>query len=240
MAQGTTRGVPIDIDPLLAADSDLLVPSQKAIKTYADTKISSVSATSPMVSTGGTSPTLSIPQATSSADGYLSSTDWTTFNNKQNALGYTPFKFVQTSQTAHTGTVAETVIATATINGGTFNSSDILKTLFGINKTGILGVYSLRLKINTSNTLTGATQIGLFTSAGTSAQQSIMSRNFSLNGGNLYGYSFTGNAITDIANIGGTLSSTAYNTANTLYFFFTVQLVNATDSITPNLTYISN
>jgi hypothetical protein len=90
MAQGTTRGVPIDVDPLLANNSDLLVPSQKAIKTYADTKISSVSATSPMVSTGGTSPTLSIPQATSSADGYLSSTDWTTFNNKQNALGFTP------------------------------------------------------------------------------------------------------------------------------------------------------
>ena len=86
MAQGTTKGVPIDIDPLLAADSDLLVPSQKAIKTYADTKISSVSATSPMVSTGGTSPTLSIPQATSSANGYLSSTDWSTFNGKQNAL----------------------------------------------------------------------------------------------------------------------------------------------------------
>lgn len=39
MAQGTTKGVPIDIDPLLAADSDLLVPSQKAIKTYADTKV---------------------------------------------------------------------------------------------------------------------------------------------------------------------------------------------------------
>ena len=36
MAQGTTKGVPIDIDPLLAADSDLLVPSQKAIKTYVD------------------------------------------------------------------------------------------------------------------------------------------------------------------------------------------------------------
>lgn len=36
MAQGTTKGVPIDIDPLLTADSDLLVPSQKAIKTYTD------------------------------------------------------------------------------------------------------------------------------------------------------------------------------------------------------------
>jgi len=42
LAQGTTKGVPIDIDPLLAADSDLLVPSQKAIKTYADTKVPQV------------------------------------------------------------------------------------------------------------------------------------------------------------------------------------------------------
>jgi hypothetical protein len=42
MAQGTTKGVPIDIDPTLVADSDLLVPSQKAIKTYADTKVPQV------------------------------------------------------------------------------------------------------------------------------------------------------------------------------------------------------
>lgn len=39
MAQGTTKGVPIDIDPTLAADSDLLVPSQKAVKTYAQSKL---------------------------------------------------------------------------------------------------------------------------------------------------------------------------------------------------------
>jgi hypothetical protein len=42
MAQGTTRGVPIDTDPLLAADSDLLVASQKATKAYADTKQSAL------------------------------------------------------------------------------------------------------------------------------------------------------------------------------------------------------
>ena len=40
MAQGTTRGVPIDVDPLLAADSDLLVPSQKAAKSYIDNGLS--------------------------------------------------------------------------------------------------------------------------------------------------------------------------------------------------------
>lgn len=39
MAQGTTKGVPIDTDPLLAADSDLLVPSQKAVKSYAQPQL---------------------------------------------------------------------------------------------------------------------------------------------------------------------------------------------------------
>jgi len=54
MAQGTTKGVPIDIDPLLAADSDLLVPSQKAIKTYVDTGLLTKQAvlTNPVTGTG--------------------------------------------------------------------------------------------------------------------------------------------------------------------------------------------
>ena len=38
MAQGTTKGVPIDVDPLLNLNSDLVVPSQKAIKAYVDAK----------------------------------------------------------------------------------------------------------------------------------------------------------------------------------------------------------
>jgi hypothetical protein len=36
MSQGFTRGTPIDTDPNLALDSDLVVPSQKAVKTYVD------------------------------------------------------------------------------------------------------------------------------------------------------------------------------------------------------------
>lgn len=38
MAQGSTKGIPIDTDGTLSDNSDLLVPSQKAVKTYADTK----------------------------------------------------------------------------------------------------------------------------------------------------------------------------------------------------------
>jgi hypothetical protein len=91
MAQGTTRGVPIDTDPTLAADSDLLVPSQKAIKTYVDNSnvnqvetSRSISTTAPLAGGGDLSAnrTLSITQAATSTDGYVSSTDWNTFNNK--------------------------------------------------------------------------------------------------------------------------------------------------------------
>jgi len=52
--------------------------------------VTSVSTSSPL--TGGpitTSGTIGITQATTSTDGYLSSSDWNTFNSKQSALGYT-------------------------------------------------------------------------------------------------------------------------------------------------------
>lgn len=44
--------------------------------------VTSVSGTAPIQSSGGVSPTISITQATTSTNGYLSSTDWNTFNNK--------------------------------------------------------------------------------------------------------------------------------------------------------------
>jgi hypothetical protein len=62
--------------------------------------VTSVGATSPIASSGGTTPTISISQATTSADGYLSATDWTTFNNKQNALGFTPLTFKEVQRAA--------------------------------------------------------------------------------------------------------------------------------------------
>jgi hypothetical protein len=48
--------------------------------------VTAVSGTAPIASSGGTTPAISITQATTSTDGYLSSTDWNTFNNKQAAL----------------------------------------------------------------------------------------------------------------------------------------------------------
>jgi hypothetical protein len=44
--------------------------------------VTSVTGTSPVVSSGGTTPAISMPAATTSVSGYLTSTDWNTFNNK--------------------------------------------------------------------------------------------------------------------------------------------------------------
>ena len=61
----------------------LNIPQYQAAGTY----VTSVTGTSPIVSSGGTTPAISIPAASSSVNGYLSSTDWTTFNNKSNTSG---------------------------------------------------------------------------------------------------------------------------------------------------------
>ena len=68
MSQGFTRGVPIDTDPTLSLDSDLVVPSQKAIKAYVDNQdallVSGVTATAPLTSSGGTTPVISTSMST--------------------------------------------------------------------------------------------------------------------------------------------------------------------------------
>jgi hypothetical protein len=68
MAQGFTRGTPIDTDPTLSLDSDLVVPSQKAIKDYVDTGLNTKQDTITLTTAGTSGPatltgaTLNIPQ----------------------------------------------------------------------------------------------------------------------------------------------------------------------------------
>jgi len=50
--------------------------------------VTDVTATAPVASSGGTTPNISMAAATTSVSGYLTSTDWNTFNNKQPAGSY--------------------------------------------------------------------------------------------------------------------------------------------------------
>ena len=52
--------------------------------------VNSVTATAPLVSSGGVNPDISLAQANAAVDGYLTAADWNAFASKQSALGFTP------------------------------------------------------------------------------------------------------------------------------------------------------
>ena len=54
----------------------------------ASSGVTSVTGTAPVVSSGGTTPAISMAAASTSVSGYLTSTDWNTFNGKQAAGSY--------------------------------------------------------------------------------------------------------------------------------------------------------
>ena len=96
--------------------------------------ITSVTGTAPVVSSGGTTPAISMAAATSSVNGYLTSTDWTTFNNKGSGtvtsvaaltLGTTGTDLSSTVATGTTTPVITLQIPTASAsNRGALSSTD--------------------------------------------------------------------------------------------------------------------
>ena len=72
--------------------------------------VTSVTGTAPVVSSGGATPAISMAAATGSVDGYLTSTDWTTFNNK----GSGTVTSVAALTIGTTGTDLSSTVATGT------------------------------------------------------------------------------------------------------------------------------
>jgi hypothetical protein len=94
MADVKISGLPVATTPLAGTEEVPLVQSGVTKKTTINSIVSKVGAvtavtgTAPVVSSGGTTPAISMPAATTSVNGYLTSTDWNTFNNKQPAGSY--------------------------------------------------------------------------------------------------------------------------------------------------------
>jgi hypothetical protein len=97
--------------------------------------VTNVSGTSPIASTGGTTPAISISQSNTTTDGYLSSTDWNTFNNKQNALGFTPVPDTR-NITVNGVTQNLTADRTYTVTDANLSTSDITTNDVSILKHG--------------------------------------------------------------------------------------------------------
>ena len=81
-------------------------PDSTLQTTAATGTVTNVQGALPIVSSGGTSPSISINQSTTSADGYLSATDWNTFNGKSS----------QTLTLSTTGTSGVATLIGSTLN----------------------------------------------------------------------------------------------------------------------------
>ena len=81
--------LPAATTPLAGTEEVPLVQSgatkKVSVANLRGTVVTAVTGTAPVVSSGGTTPAISMPAATGSVNGYLTSTDWNTFNNKQPA-----------------------------------------------------------------------------------------------------------------------------------------------------------
>ena len=92
--------------------------------------VTGVTGTAPIASSGGTTPAISISQATTGTNGYLSSTDWNTFNNKLSTAVTSATAGTGMSVSASTGPV--TFINTA---------PDQIVGLTGAGTTVVTGTY---------------------------------------------------------------------------------------------------
>jgi len=98
--------------------------------------VTSVTGTSPVVSSGGTTPAISIPAANATTNGYLTSTDWSTFNGK--GTGTVTNVATGTGLTGgpitSTGTVS---LANTTVTSGSYGNAATVAT-FTVNSQGQL------------------------------------------------------------------------------------------------------
>lgn len=179
------------------------------VLTGASGTVTSVTGTSPVVSSGGATPAISMPAATTSVNGYLTSTDWNTFNNKGSGtvtsvaaltLGTTGTDLSSTVANGTTTPVITLQVPTASAtNRGALSAADW--TTFNNKGSGTV------TSVSGTGTVNGITLTGTVTSSG----------NLTL-GGTLSNVSLTTQVTgtLPVAN-GGTGTATAFTTGSVVF-----------------------
>jgi len=209
MSQGFTKGTPIDTDPTLSLNSDIVVPSQKAVKSY-------LAANYQPTLVSGTS------IKTINSTSLLGSGNITINGNP--SLGIVTGINI-------TGTLAVSKSASVLIPANSITQNTVLEVLSrAIRVSGTGSTIYHDFYINTTDSLTGATLLGTFnplTSTNTFGQG--MRQLFIDTSVNQLSVVFSGATIgTDYVN---SLTSTiTFNPSNNYYIIFAVKLFNTGDT----------
>ena len=193
--------------------------------------VTSVTGTAPIASSGGTTPAISISQATTSTNGYLSSTDWNTFNNKQPSGTYVTSVSGTTGRITSTGGTTPVLDLTSGIaTAGTTGSSTLIPVIT-IDTYG--RVTTITTASNPQGTVTSVSGTG--TVNGITLTGTVTSSGSLTLGGTLSGI---GNSqLTNSTISGVSLGSSLFNlTAGTGVTFSSGTTYNGSTAITINAT----
>lgn len=138
--------------------------------------------------------------------------------------------FINTTSGTTVGTPLTNVISlSALIPANTLTSDCMLQVVYKIKRiVGTASIYAGHIFLNTSNTLTGATQIVSSPSLSTTQSYATIIRTFHFTGGNLC-YLSTGTSLyTDYAP--DFMSTTPFNPAIDNYLLFTIRTVGSGDT----------
>jgi hypothetical protein len=212
MAQGNTTGISVDIDGTLSTDSDLLIPSQKAVKTYVDSKVSD------SITDGVTT---IAPSQNAVFDALALKQD----KNTSETFIYSKANQVLAS---HTGTTAETVLLAIPISANDFDIGDYVTVLLDFTKIGAGGTVGYRMRAGTNGNLLDNT-IARSIVAG-SLDLSFERKRFQLLTGNLLsGFNSTTLSNTDVTSNASAKTSLSINPTSLWYITITAVLSNVAD-----------
>lgn len=182
--------------------------------------VTSVTGTSPVVSSGGNTPAISMAAATTSVNGYLTSTDWNTFNGKAPATtyitNYIPYGQGTTSP-AQSSALQFNGTTLTTANDASINGLTVGKGAGSANNSTAFGLTALA---NNGASSYGNTAIGsqtafsnvdgvLNTYVGYQAGYSS-NANYNAFFGHYSGYSTTGGQNTFVGAVSGNAITTGY------------------------------
>ena len=147
----TPENVSNKVTSISAASTNIEYPSAKLLydSLIGLGGVSAVTATSPVSSSGGSTPDISISQSGASTSGYLSTTDWNTFNNKQDSGSYITSLTGEATATGpgaasvtlgNSAVIGKVLTGLSTSTGGSIVATDSILTAFGKVQNQITGI----------------------------------------------------------------------------------------------------